>query len=84
MIDPNEKVTYNGEPLAIKDIPDIAVRRQLGLGHFPEPGRGVVQNQTGEPWRYTPDDCPRADEWKWTWINNATSLVCPGCGTDGT
>lgn len=84
MINPNEIIEYNAERMALKDIPDAAVRHSLGLGHFPVPGRGVLPNPSGEPWPYTPEMCLRTDETRWTWIDGGRYLVCPGCGVDGT
>ncbi|MFE0472408.1 hypothetical protein ACFW2V_12410 [Streptomyces sp. NPDC058947] len=84
MIDPNEIVEFNGQLVAIKDIPSAQIRALYGLGHLPEPGREVIPNPTGEAWPYRPEDCPRAAEMTGTWINDGQYLVCPGCGMDGT
>lgn len=84
MIDPDEIVTFNGEQIAIKDIPLASDRHLFGFGHYSVPGREVITSEDGTPWPYEPDTCPRADETQWTWIHNGTYLVCPGCGTDGT
>ena len=84
MIDPNAVVTYNFEPMSIKDIPSVSARAMLGYGHLVFPGDSVIPHPSGEPWPYTPETCLRTDEKRWTWINDGQSLVCPGCGLDGT
>lgn len=84
MIDPDEVVEYDGALMAVKDIPDPDARRLLGYGHFPEPGREVIEHPDGEDWPFRPEVCPRADELKGIWIHDGQYLVCPGCGMDYT
>jgi hypothetical protein len=84
VINPNEIVEYNFQRVAIKEIPSSEARAMLGYGHLPVLGREVIANPSGEPWPYLPENCLRADEAQWTWINDGQNLVCPGCGVDGT
>jgi hypothetical protein len=75
---------YNGVLIHIKNIPDAAVRHMLGYGHHNPYNRPVVQLE-GRTWPFTPDTCEVADEPDHTeWIENGTTLVCTGCGLDGT
>lgn len=92
----DEITEYNGQPMAIKDIPDPGVRRLLGYGHETE-GRQVI-TVPGRTWETTPDICTYGSmNWEWITIRTdsgsddiiphfiqAQFLVCPKCGLDGT
>lgn len=77
-------INYGGDDMAIKDVPDATVRHMLGYGHH-NPHRRVVVHLDGRQWPFTPDTCEVADEPNHTeWVLNNTTLVCTGCGLDGT
>lgn len=77
---PDELVDYNGVLMSIKDVPDPAIRHLMGPGHFRD-GRPVVPGD----WPYTPETCIYTDPREGTkWINGGQTLVCTGCGLDGT
>lgn len=81
MVDPNDVVVYNGEPVKIKDLTQTN-RAFFGYGHFPRDiaDRKVHQSIGIED----PEHCTRADETMGVWINYGSNLVCPGCGLDFT
>jgi hypothetical protein len=81
MINTNEVVSYNGEEMPIKDLPEN-IRPMYGYGHY----SWDVKNRERHPGIgiYEPDECIRADEGLGTWINYGQNLVCPGCGLDYT
>jgi len=80
MIDPDEIVEFNGQSMAIKDVPDKHIRAMLGYGHG-YTGRPVVEGE----WAYTPDTCLLTGPTEGTkWINDNQTLVCTGCGLDVT
>jgi hypothetical protein len=89
-------VDFNGEPMAIKDIPDPVIRTMLGYGHVGHNRRPVITVE-GRTWESTPDVCTFGDgPWEWitedgqpgdtkSWPERGIQyLVCPKCGLDGT
>lgn len=81
MIDKFEVVSYNGEELAIKDLPEH-IRPMYGYGHG---SWDIAHRERHEGIGiYDPAHCIRADETMGTWINHGQNLVCPGCGLDYT
>lgn len=84
---------YNGVMMAIKDIPEPAIRRLLGYGHR-TCGRSVIAVD-GRTWETIPDVCTYGDmNWEWVTVDGGEPkswpvagiqyLVCPKCGLDGT
>lgn len=71
-------VTFNGEQMMIKDVPDETIREQLGYGH---PGWRSREVHPG--YEVHPGECTYG-HLQWTWINDGQNLVCPRCGLDGT
>jgi hypothetical protein len=79
-VNPDEQVEYNGVLMAIKDVPNLAVRQLLGVGHYRD-GRPLVPGN----WPFTPETCIYTEPGDaFVWINDGETLVCPGCGVDGT
>jgi hypothetical protein len=77
-------VNYGGEDMPIKDVPDATVRHMLGYGHYNPHNRPVVQLE-GRTYPFTPDTCEVVDEPGSTeWVLGNTTLICTGCGIDGT
>lgn len=82
VINPDDLVTYNGEEIKVKDVPDRYARSAIfGYGHMPiEKWRKVFP---GYP--HSPDTCTQHNNGTdWDWINDGQNLVCPGCGLEGT
>lgn len=94
----DQLVDFNGETMAIKDIPDPVIRTMLGYGHANDDKRSVVVVE-GRTWESTPDVCTFGDgPWEWargiiiypandqgTIVGEVDEyLVCPKCGLDGT
>lgn len=90
----DDRVGYNGMYMKIKDIPDPYVRAGLGVGHWPNHGRPVVELEDRE-FPLTPDTC-LVDIYGGEWIKMGECdacetlnyccerLVCTGCGLDCT
>lgn len=85
--DPNSTVVYCGKEMRVADVPDREIRAMLGIGHVGYGERQVVTSDDNHTitWPYTVENCvyggdPFANEW----INNGRTLVCIGCGLDGT
>lgn len=79
-VDPLEQVEYNGVWMAIQDVPNPTIRQLLGLGH-PRDNRPIVPGN----WPYTPETCIYTDMVEGNeWIDGGKTLVCTGCGLDGT
>lgn len=77
-------VSYNGEDMKIKDIPDPIVRQMLGYGHAAHPSRTVVRAPGLTP-TTTPDKCTNGPtDWTWVKVGGTWYLACPMCGLDGT
>jgi hypothetical protein len=79
-VDPSKFVEINGTMTMIKDIDDPELQHLFGLGHFRD-NRPIVQGD----WPYTPETCVFTDpEEGDMWIDDGRTLVCTGCGLDGT
>lgn len=85
-LDPKTVVTFNGERMAIEEVPSLQARWMLGYGHDPADvrQREHLPRGEGENWAYTPSTCLVADQGTMgVWVDT-THLACPGCGLDFT
>lgn len=85
-IDPREQVNYNGERMAIEEVPSLQARWMMGYGHDPADVRQRTHHPRGEGqnWAYTPSTCLVASQGSiGVWIDDS-HLTCPGCGLDFT
>lgn len=84
-IDPDMVISYNNEPMTIREVPDPSIRALLGFGHVPVDirAREKFSRPDAKPWAYTPESCLIASEITGVWID-ADHLCCPGCGLDYT
>ena len=82
MVDPDAEVTYNGELMKLRDVPDPVVKHLCGLGHSAYDCK-MREHHPGE-WPCIPEECRYADETQGIWINEGENLVCQGCGLDFT
>lgn len=82
-VDPRAIITYNGESMAIEDVPSSEIRASLGYGHFGPFSRPVIERTDGKNWPYTPNMCLLAGNIRGVWVD-PEHLACPGCGLDMT
>lgn len=61
----------------------IFTENGLRVGHFSTGFRQVIPHPGDEDWKFSPENCVMGEK-NWTWIQDETYLVCPGCGLDGT
>lgn len=82
-VDPRAVIRYNGESMAIEDVPSSEIRASLGYGHYGPFSRPVIKRTDGKSWPYTPNMCLLAGNIRGVWVD-PQHLACPGCGLDMT